>query len=581
MLNRKTLFMKKISTTEKLVTYGESSLIRSEIFNKLTDTELFSLDRYELCYHTLKHFDFPSLDLNDKTSIESACEIVLGLIGLNKNPLEELGFTEDDRLLDPINRYMHYFLEMDKLPGQEKKRLESTVALDLKEIRLIIKEYESNNPFLTNGERARNHKQRTIKDYYDRCIDEETKIADYLLDGIRDRAINNAHRDAEWFNSSMFGFLYDKPYNLPFLKDFFKHENINTVSHRVGSLPIQEANQLKALYNQDKKAFYDQVESKVSWDTLVRFLKSVIRWVPGIHPRRIQIFDELTELFDEKKFASFYALGIPQIEGIFTEMCKLCIPNFNHPYDALPDKVAAVRPFYLHSYSILDYFQYYLPNQRNSFLHSGIANEDMELSSKDLLYDLVEVFQIYLSLNTPSIWLNQLLKKRDQTEFSSIKGFVFYFRLLNQVKEMKQTHYFQETIEEMNQHFFPNILENLAIIIDQRLVELEDQITSNFEIRTEKLTLPFYLNKSPNKTLSINKVIIKKELSAIINYDMKDEMHEALEALKFFNQYSKCLDLNQVAPETVKLLEAISAKYSKFLTRIKLITVFTDFENEK
>lgn len=83
--------MSKISTTQELENMGEIHKVRTQIFNSINEAELFVKDRYEFCFHTLKHFDFTDLTIEDKTSIEKAAMQIVKLIGMEKSTLDSIG----------------------------------------------------------------------------------------------------------------------------------------------------------------------------------------------------------------------------------------------------------------------------------------------------------------------------------------------------------------------------------------------------------------------------------------------------------------------------------------------------------
>lgn len=574
--------MAKISTAQELENMGEIYKVRTQIFNSISEAEHFVKDRYEFCFHTLKHFDFPDLDIEDKTSIEKAAMQVVKLIGMEKSSLDSIGIQDDPRLFDPINRYMHYFLEYDTLPGLEKEFLENLVNDDLYTINTWIAEYETKHPFLLSGEKPRNHGQKTIKDFYYRCKEEKQTITNYLTNGLKERALVRAgahkHLDSVM---AMFQDYYDRPYKLPIpdSKRHFKSQYIDLVSHRIGPLPIKEGRILKGLYEADKKKFYEEVEKKLPAVKLLDFMQNAINWLPNINPKRIDVFIELKYLYINKKYLGFYALGVPQIEGLFLDMCKLCIPNFSHPYDSLPDKVNFLRPFYKQSDSVLDYFQYHIPNQRNSFLHYGTPDkEDIEILCNDLLFDLVEVLEIFTTLDSETIWLNRLVKKPDITEFSTIGSFTFYFDLVSKVKKCQNYHYFESLVDNLKRNFFPDLILSVTQDLGDKLNGLQSNINNNYIEWTKDSNFVVDLATISNEEIKNNSATIKASLSELTNWRLRSEVEEVLEINNFLKSYKKYIDVGYLKSGLEAHIDTTLSSFNSFLTKIKLISMITEFE---
>lgn len=577
--------MTKIPITEKLETMGEISKVRARILETLTESELFAHDRYEFCFNTLRHFDFPSLSLERKLSIEEAAATIVGLIGMDINSIKDLKLEEDPRLLDPINRYMHYFLEYDTLPNTEKELLEHQVNDDLNKVRTWIAEYEAKYPFLLMGEKPRNHGQKTIRDFYDRCKEEEKTIIKYQSNGLRERALAkaSAHRSIDTI-MLMFQDYYDRPYRLPIPGStrYFKSQNIDLVSHRILPLSIKEGRILKQLYGTDKKQFYEAVEKKIPVTKLLDSLQSSIEWLPNVNPKRKEIFVELKTLYNNKNYWGFYALGVPQIEGIFLDMCKLCIPQFNSPLSALPDKVNYLRPFYKKSESVLDYFQYHVPNQRNAFLHYGTQDkEDIEILCKDLLFDLVEILNIFHALDTDSIWLNRLVKRRDIIDFSTIGSFTSYFELIGRVKQNKQYHYFEQFVESLKSNFFPDLILGVTYELVDTLNELQDKINQKFKNYPLPSGLIISFDTITNQQISENSISIKEHLTEVCQWNLKDEIKEILEIQDFLKVYKKHIDSKHLDPKIITALDSIADQFKDCLSKVKQIAIIIEFEKDK
>lgn len=166
---------------------------------------------------------------------------------------------------------------------------------------------------------------------------------------------------------------------------------------------------------------------------------STIEYYSGhlpIHQDRKLIINELKALSKLKRWVASYAVILPQIEGIFTEM-KNIIQDENTAADGLSRKVKAVRSKYLTEDSFFDYCQYELPKLRNRFSHLAREDEYM-LNSYDLLVDLAYPYRLFSELDAPYLKVYKLIKKRNHENFYSIFEVTEYLELLEKINYKKK-----------------------------------------------------------------------------------------------------------------------------------------------
>ncbi len=570
--------MAKISSTNELKTVGDISVVRKIIFDGLSDAELFDMDKCIFCYNTLLYFDFPALTKTDTVAIEKACTKVIALIGM-----EEIAADENAKLSAPLNRYMYYFLDLAELPGKEKSHLEAMVDADVTKVEGWINDYLTNYPFIQPGVKGRNHSERTIIDFYQRCVSEKDKILEYKLNGLKSRAMHRASSYREWNTGlAMFDWYKDRPYRLsiPRASKYFNHQNIDTVSHRILPIPIREGLILKDLYKTDKRKFYEEVDKKISPEGNIAQMVANLKWLPNVNPLRISAFEELEKLYKEKRYFSFYALGIPQVEGLFLDMCQLCSPTYHNPKASLSDKVEFTRNFCESSEFQLDYFKYHFPNNRNSFLHYGTTDkEPLELLCKDLLCDLVGALGIFLALNTEAIWLNRLLRSHDITNFASAEQFTEYFELVSKVKRKKQFHYFDSIISSMNETFFPEQIYNFAYGLEEKLDKLLESLLSQLSTATDIAGNKIDFIAFTNQEITDNSSFIASSLQEATSWILKDEFSEALHTKIFLKEYKNYFDTSKFETGLEKDLDVLYKKHSKLLSKISQIAVLTNFKD--
>src|SRR5690554_7318415 len=112
------------------------------------------------------------------------------------------------------------------------------------------------------------------------------------------------------------------------------------------------------LYRNDKPKFYKQIFKRKSVENYFQSIFYHLDLLP-VSDERHQIFNELKKLFNKKNWLAFYALALPQVEGLFSEMVLSLNPRSTAIRKALPDKVRVVRP------------DYYLRDRKSTRLNSS------------------------------------------------------------------------------------------------------------------------------------------------------------------------------------------------------------------
>jgi hypothetical protein len=570
--------MAKFSLTKELKTIGEIHDVSRQIFDTMPDNVLFSKSKEELCFNVLNEFDFPTgtINVSDIASLEQGCKTIMALMGIDDDFEKTLLLGKEEKFENQLDRFLHYFLDFTGLPGVFKEQLELKVQTDLDKINTFITEYEKID-FIQKGETPRNHNQRTQNDFYKRCVDEKAKIVTHLATGINERALSKAKRDRLWgMAEMMFEEFRDRPYKLPMPKstEYFDVDKIDKVGHRLGEIAISKGRELKQLYKQDKEKFYAEFETLIPEEKVLGSMLQQINFLPFVSEQRKEIFKELIDLYKNKKLFGFYALSLTQIEGLFTEMCRMCEPGFNSPYAALPDKVNIVRPYHQFSENRFDYFQYYLPNLRNRFLHYGLdANEKIEILCKEHLWDLEEVVSIFLGLNIDALWMLRLIRKREDADFMSVSGLCFYFKLLGSVKQKKQFGFFETEVKSLNEIYLPDVVYNVVFDLNEKTKALIETIYEPVKVQSMTNGFEVDLKIILSKNIVDNKEKVKTALKETFNWQFQSEIEELLQILKFIKSYKQHLDINFITADVQTEIEEVNNNYGDILNKIKLITL--------
>lgn len=352
------------------------------------------------------------------------------------------------------------FLGIDKLPYDELSKIKPFVEGHLREINQLIDYYESLEPIknLLKGEdRIFGHSNLTIVHFYSRCVQQRKLILDYYLDGIYKRVMLKSkfgyNEDSPYF---ILDKLHDIPYrmNEDFIGRNYDHRNIDCATRRLYYLNISNPDEVSLfvdLYKDDKESFYVELfKRNGGFNQIFQSIDDHLELLPShiIGERRI-VFEELKILFSEQRWLAFYALALPQVEGLFSEMLKTSKSKTKGK--ALPAKVRAIRLFTDVSEKNLDYFEYVLPEQRNTFAHGGLL-QDIKLYAYDLLTDLEFVLEIFSRLDNPEIAISGVINRRSVYDFFDLESVVNYFSVLDELKLNKE-HDFIEKIKGFNKEF--------------------------------------------------------------------------------------------------------------------------------
>ncbi|RQO64840.1 hypothetical protein DBR43_31670 [Pedobacter sp. KBW06] len=558
--------MLNISIDQPIKTVGHQYRILDKLLKKIPQAVLFGNSRQDICYQALRHFDFSPPINNDYHQIEKAAGKVLELLGLDQDYFNE--YEKDNKSV--IDRFMHHFLELKDLPGTHLAILKNKVSADLVTINEMIDKYEA-IAFIQENRKARNQTELTQKEFYERCLAERNKIRQHLRYGLKKRALSKA---GTFTTIGGIGFLldaeFDRPYSLQWYQaeKYFDYQQIDTVTHRLLPIPIRIARELMRTYRRSKTEFYSELQEHRPINNVLLQLKASAEFLPFIPQQRNEIFKELIGLFNDSRFYGFYALGMTQIEGLFTDMCQLCSPGMENK--SLPLKVAAIKPFAGVGISRLDYFNHHLPHLRNRFLHHGTdQTEEIENLCKDLIYDLEEVLTIFNKLELDVIKFLKTIRQRDIVSFNSLMDLTTYFKLFLSLKRKDQLKYFSVEIQSFHHVFIPGLLE-----------EIIQEMADNYQKEMNEIVpvIDFLLNrnKSDFKNIKISEmgaklIRIKKRMAANLERGLRDQIMNVFELCYFLSFWKKVLDPNAIEPSVKNEIELLSLKVKPEAKKLQML----------
>ena len=552
--------------------------LRVALFNAMGDT-LFKSDNWQtLAFHALREIDNVGDIENTDDSVNIAAAKVLSHFDINDDEdytmfLEgSVSIPELNNLL-PTRTFVNFILLLEKLPSQVFQSLEAKVKEHLAEITSLIAWYESQpsiQTYLKEQRKPDNHEDGILYDFYSRCLDEQRQILKYFLNGIKERALHKASIVPLGLGSvfSLSDRYRDYPYRLPHYngQEFFDCRLIDQAGHRLGEIPIGQGRELEKLYAADKEEFYKQLFAIKSIPQIFQSIEFHLGFVPLQNDRK-PIFDELKLLFNNEQWMAFYALALPQVEGLFTDMVDLVNPEKKQK--SLPIKVELIRPFHDLSDAYFDYYQYHVPRLRNKFMHTGY-DENFKTKSYDLLTDLDHLIRTFCELKNSSVRIKRLHTRRNPMDFLGYREFAQYFALIDDLTG-KQKKAIANDVEKFERDFLNESCDVLVVCaeaIKETSIVIK-KIIGILEFHLESVNLPSQLN-----TLNAKEFKQKMEDNALVgNFKLAFATHqhefEELECLDtFLNGYKA--HLPSLDSKTMPFVEKERRDNSNFFANIQI-----------
>ncbi|MBN8694590.1 MAG: hypothetical protein J0L69_15455 [Bacteroidetes bacterium] len=483
---------------------------------------------------------------------------------------------------DVLKRYYEDILYIDKLPHPIYRDLEVKVKIDLSSINSLINRYEKDSyikKLVSANQPPYDHEERIKHDFYKRCVAEQKNILNYYLSGIKQRALSKAGYVWPSFKSIFaVGESYrDFPYKFHNQPEMFDHLLIKEAQHRINNFYISEALRLEKLYLKNKESFYRSYFRKKKPEAIFSSIDFNLAHVP-LNPGRKPIFDELKRLYKGRKWMAFFALAIPQVEGLFSEMHNVIFDG--QKAKSLTDKVQKIRPFHNLSGYYFDYYQYIVPRLRNRFMHTGYE-ESFKLKANDLLTDLEHLLQVFYELENPLVKIKRIHTSRRQSEFVNFKGYASYFTLLSSLLPAQKA-----AIKKDQEDFEKNFLlghcdsEFICLELIEQLPKMIDECKIKLEYSVE---LKGFVTELEDKNFKEMKLRFEdpKLLENVTDAFRisSNEIENIVCSAEFLAGYGKYL--HSLKKEIVEGLNALKKQYGKFTMNVHQVkTLILDKQNE-
>lgn len=523
--------------------------LKEAFSRQLVNYELLQESKEKIIYSCLSKINFTKLDNSQSSIVKYSTKLL--------NVFYPISIRNEKN--NPIEVFFSFILGFKKIPISCKIEIETKVKTDLRKMDRLLEHYNSIKciqVYLKAPEKfsPRNHYDFMVFTFYKRAQTKYQTINSYLACGLDDRAIQKAQEKEETLKG--FEAEYIKLKDYPYL-DFIYSKNldereidwekidfrkINLVRNKWDILPLRQE------YSFENKSLRTEIISKTKPRNCFDIIIKRVNKLPLLNERRL-IFRELKQLFNSKKYYGFYALALPQIEGIFSDIFTITEPKKQNRL-ALPQKVDNARAYYKwHDFSF-DYFQYYLPLQRNKFSHSGNDSE-IKFKAYQTLLDLKYLVEVFENVNAPLSLLSKMLHI-DKVSINDISDLYSLYSLLSSVDKNGQLAEIERDFHKFcDQNIYNNqrISKMLTLIIsdfDKCYNQVSDEMRSRLFMSS--YNIDFELKSSARKNLHENKDVIKKLFKDKIFTFSIDNCLKLLRDMIYFSNlflnYSKGKDKN-------------------------------------
>lgn len=432
----------------------------------------------EIIFETLKLIDKTSNVKFNQKSLRENILIVLKHFKL-ENPkriaVREAydGKKKPETDFPELYNFYCFILSFDKLPKTQLAIIRKSVEKDLKEINDLVSHYESLEVIKTLMLGKEVHgSNNVIVHLYGRCLKERQNILDFYMKGMYSRAFQMSKYGMDvGTRTYLMNTISFRPYDFNHLAfgTNYDYRNIECSWHRMytsDGWDGETAFELSSIYKENKEVFYEKFFEIEPIEKIFNRIEEYLLILP-IQKQRKEIIIEAQRLFIANEWLAFYAIILPQVEGIFKEMYDASRASGH--WDSLPKKVRAIRDFSNNNDIMLDYYEYILPAQRNKFSHGGLP-ENLKILAYDMLTDLENVLYLYSDLRSPLIEVNRLITRKNPYDFPDYISYSALFDSINNLtpKEKKQI---DSKIDSFNIDF---LLMNEDILSELTKVSFDD-----------------------------------------------------------------------------------------------------------
>lgn len=338
----------------------------------------------------------------DKTFTELVLEEIQGKESEQEIILEEYLARELDIDLGTLSEAEKNVLNRNFV------HLMCTIIGDLRSIDERLRAYKERYAVLENDKtNATEFQKRKILYFCDINKNAKNEILDFVANDIKKYLLDNCFdtlarvEEGDELATLFLNRRYKYAYYRSFYDMYYDYGACVKISEIHNDAPMEKwmdiENEYLELEKTNTEAFKEKLKKVADEKNIVSEILN--RVSSNYHlKRREEIFNTLSELFSSKKYQSFIALGLIELEGLFYDYCQIKYGEKENQ-GTLVEKVDKALQSNEYKYMrFYPYFAFDVPIMRNDVAHKGFVDvEDLEWAAYELLLDLNTVSKMVCS----------------------------------------------------------------------------------------------------------------------------------------------------------------------------------------
>lgn len=336
--------------------------------------------------------------------------------------------SENENIEKSENEFYKYicleYLYLEKEPKETLYSSYQEVTQDLQEIEKNILYINNEIKELETKKQNKDLKYNIEDRYYsnklgfykDKNITAKNEIIIFLVNDIKNDAINKSQRDLIYMPFSFKLFSGSMPYRFsksPIFKYYNEYDvrDLTPISNKFLDLAARAYPDIRNLYDSNKKEFFEFakmyiLEEKYDYGNVINKINTYTE-TNYILNRRKKILNTIFFHYKNEDYISVVNMLPLQIEGIFHDICiELGISESQSNKTAI-NKLLEILNEKTQSFHYFEYYSFIFPITRNKVAHGELIEDNLEHTAIMLILDLVPVCELAIS---EDIKINKVLK---------------------------------------------------------------------------------------------------------------------------------------------------------------------------
>lgn len=313
--------------------------------------------------------------------------------------------TDDVRKID--SQLIYIELELKKL--EDKKRCNGWLNGEDRYNRNLLEYYRDKNK--SAKEEILNFISKDIEYYaYNQC--QESILGRRIFGGL------------DLFFQGSMPYKYSRFFLFNEALDSYDVRNLTEMSSKFLDLPIPTYREIKKLYENDKKEFYNFASDYISGDLgeHKNAMQKISECIGSNHiiANRKDVLQTIMIHYEKRDFISVVSMLPMQIEGIFHDVClEIGIDESKLDISSLNEKLRIIES-HINHFIYFEYFSFKFPVIRNLVAHGKLLESNIEHTAIMLMLDLLPVCELACSEEIPVNRKLKLLDAAVNNDFDSL-----------------------------------------------------------------------------------------------------------------------------------------------------------------